>query len=483
MFVGLIAVLLQWIFLIGVVLAIVGQVGRRVFADNSCWRCGFDLSGHPGVPDGPFPVVCPECGESIADEGMLRVDMRAPRVGLRRIGLTLMLAIVPVVVIFVRGGYSLDPYLVATNRGIIGLIGVGDNSARNEFERRFAADRFTGAQRREIAQRIESMILAIPQGRIQPGTMQFLGSTTAMWGDVYLALIDSGDVTKGEAQELFDGITEFSLEFPLHNRVDDPFFCRIEFHGHSVGTENLIVSGIEVRVTSLRVGDFDLSSMPVTRSDVQLTSDYETIDSANTLATAWTFGIPGDSFVLPESLVGTRRVRVTLLAAATGDTSKGFTAGLLERAYDGGREYMISGDLIVHPANDRESTRSMPDLAEFIKQHGTFELSYRPGSNLLELSLTIDDGVQWSKDAAIVAEVNENATSGEIIGWSRLTIRSDLRRTITVLSDDQGEIEKQGGVWVKFDAVEVLPRDQAWRPLVITGDVERIWVPLDDARP
>lgn len=483
MFVAQIAILFQYIFLIGIVLAIVGHVGRRVFADNSCWRCQFDLSGHPGVPDGPFPVVCPECGESVADAGMLKIDTRAPRVGVRRVGFVLMLGIVPVVVIFMRGGYSLDPYRVATNRGIIGLIGTGDYEAREEFGRRFSADRFTSAQRREIASRIEQLILAIPQDRIEPGTVQIIGASAVMWGNVYLALIDSGDVTEAEAQALFDRITSFSLKFPLHNRVDDPFFCRVEFHGHSIGTENLIVQGIELRVTSLRVDDIDLSSLPVTRSDAQLASDYETINFATTLATAWTFGIPGESFVLPESLVGTCRVQLTLLATSTGDTKMGFTAGLLERAYEGEREYTLSGDLVVHPANDRESTRGMPDIAQLIKQHGTFALSYRPGGDLLELSLTINDGYEWPNDAAIVANVNEKATGAEIIGRSKLTIRPNMRRSGTVLKDYQGGIEKQGGVWVKLDAVEVMPRDQAWRPLVITGDVEPIWVPLDGAMP
>lgn len=488
---------LQWIFLIGLVLAIAGQVGRRVFADNSCWRCQFDLSGHPGVPDGPFPVVCPECGESIAEAGMLKVDTRAPRVGLRRVGLLLMLAIVPVAVIYMHAGFTLDRYRVATNAGIIGLIGAGDYQARDEFKRRFAADRFTGAQREQIARNIEAMIQAMPQDRLEPGTWRSLMSITAMWGELYLDLIDAGDVTKVEAQELFDSITSFSLRFPLHNRVGDPMFFRVAFYGHRVGGEMTMVEDLGVRVESLCVGGVDLSSKPMELPNMTLTSDHETINTMNTLGTAWGVGIPQFAFEFSRDMVGQCDVEATvvvefeskdelthaLVQPAQEGYAEGFTGQLLKRAYDGKRVYELDGALTVKPARDRESTRAFPTLTDILTEHARFELSEHSQSPdappLYRLTLYIDDGYELPDDAVIMAWLDRDAMGGYIIAGTKLTVLPDIRQAIKIISDEQGQITERGGVWVKLKAVDPLPRDQSWRPLVITGDVGPIWVPLE----
>lgn len=475
---------LQLVFLLGLILAVIGQIGRRVFANNSCWRCRFDLSGHPNVPDGPFPVVCPECGESIAEPAMLRVDKQVPRVGLRRIGLILMLAIVPVVVVFVRAGYSLDRYRVATDRSIIRLAET-DYQAMSEFQRRLDAGEFSTARLREVGQRATAIILAIPQDRIKPGSLQNLTGPAAMWGDAYIALLDMGIVTMEEAGQLFDAIITLSLDFPVHNREGDPLFFQVVFYGNSVGTESLIPIGVNFEVTDVRLDGEEISRRNISDPSEMLTRDYLSINQATTLAITWVFRINSHEFVFSDEHIGRRSVTVKGALRSDASSDANFTRKLLDRAYGGRRQFELSGDLVVQPEGDDETSRWSPGIGEIINQFGTFRLAPADAiGHFFELRLSVDDRIDIPDDSAVVIRtVIRSRPDGEILGERDLVIASYQRTAGISLLGKTEEIVQSGGVWLELRSVPPNLRDRVWRPLVITGDLDPVWIPLESPKP
>lgn len=475
---------LQLVFVLGLILAVVGQIGRRVHANNSCWRCRFDLSGHPGVPNGPFPVVCPECGESIAEPAMLRVDKRVPRVGVRRLGLILMLAIVPVAVIFVRAGYSLDRYRVATDRSIIRLAET-DYWAISEFQRRLDAGEFSTARLREIGQRATEIILAIPQDRIEPGSLQSMGSNTAMWGEAYIALLDMGIVTREEAGQLFDAIITLSLDFPLHNREGDPLFLLVVFYGHSVGTENLIPIGVGFELTDVMIDEEEVSLKNISGPNRVLTRDYFSISQATTLAISWVFEVDSQEFVLSGEHIGLRSVTVKGALRSDASSDANFTRKLLDRAYGGRRQFELTGDLVVQPGGDNEASRWAPAMGEIIDQYGTFRLAEaKPFGGFFELRLSVNDQLEIPDDSAVVVRaVVRSRPGGRVLRNDTWAILSNERSDGFALLGETEEIVQSGGVWLELHSVRPLSRHREWRPLIITGDMEPVWIPLETPKP
>jgi hypothetical protein len=475
---------LQLVFLLGLILAVIGQIGRRVFASNSCWRCRFDLSGHPNVPDGPFPVVCPECGESIAEPAMLRVDKQVPRVGLRRTGLVLMLAIVPVAVVFVRAGYSFDEYRVATDRSIIRLAET-DYQAMSEFQRRLGAGEFSTARLREIGQRATAIILAIPQDRIKPGSLQNITRPAAMWGDAYIALLDMGVVAKEEAGELFDAIVTLSLDFPLHNREGDPLFFQVVLHGNAVGTENLMPIGVNFELDDVSIDGEEVSRKNVSGPNQTLTRDYLSINQATTLANSWVFGVDSREFVFSFDHIGRRSVTVKGALRSDSSSDANFTRKLLDRAYGGRRQFELTGDLVIQPEGDNEASRWAPAMSEIVDQYGTFRLAEaKPFGGFFEFSLSVDDRLDIPEDSAVVVRaVVRSRPGGRILSDQKLVILSSQRSDGIALLGETEEIVQSGGVWLELHSVPPNLRDRVWRPLVITGDVDPVWIPLESPKP
>lgn len=484
MFVSSLISILLLVFLLGLILAVVGQIGRRVFASNSCWRCRFDLSGHPGVPDGPFPVVCPECGEPIAEPAMLQIDKRVPRVGLRRIGLILLLAIVPVAFVFVRAGYSFDRYRVATDRSIIRLAET-DFQAMSEFQRRLDGGEFSTPRLREIGQRATEIMLAIPQDRIVPGSLQGMTTSSAMWGDAYIALFDMGIVSREQAGQLFDAIISLSLDFSPHNREGDPLFIQVVLYGNSVGTENLIPIGISFELTDVSLDGEEVSRKNVSGPNQALTRDYLSINQATTLAVSWVFEVDSHEFVFSGGHIGHRSVTVNGALRSDSSSNANFTRKLLDRAYGGRRQFELSGDLIVHPKGDNEASRWVPALGEIVDQFGTLRLApENPFGDFFELRLSVDDRLEIPDDSAVVVRaVIRSRPDGDVLGERDLVITSHQRTAGKSLLGKTEEIVQSGGVWVELQSVTAYPRDQAWRPLVITGDLEPVWVPLETPKP
>jgi hypothetical protein len=484
MFMSSIISALQIIFLLGLVLAVVGQIGRRVFASNSCWRCRFDLSGHPGVPDGPFPVICPECGESIPEPEMLRVDKQVPRSGLRRIGLVLMLAIVPVTFVFVRAGYSLDPYRVATNRAIIRVAELGDFRGLEEFQRRMDGDIFRQADLQEIGCKAAEIIRAMPQDRIEPGTPQSIVRGSAHWGNVYLELLRKNVVTEEDAKRLVRDIVRVELRFPPHNRVGDPFFYHIDFYGHAVSLEDLIPAGLEVHPVSVILNGEDLSALPISRSDAHLAPDFRTVNRSTTLASSWTFSIASLQVALTDSHEGVAAVEAKIVLRPDHSAELGFIAAMIEAVHGGELEFTLAGNLIVQPAGDAESARSIPKLADIIAQHGIFSLDYPPMLGKLALILAIDDRFNLPPDSVVrIRTVVLDQAGTRVLADDDFVISPDYRRAELILWDHTPQAVQDGGVWVELHPVKPYARNRAWRPLVITGHLSRVWVPLDEPNP
>lgn len=474
------------VFVLGLILAAVGQVGRRVFASNSCWRCRFDLSGHPNVPEGPFPVVCPECGESIVEPAMLRVDKQVPKVGLRRTGLILMLAIVPVAVVFVRAGYSLDRYRVATDRSIVELAQTGEMRATDEFRRRFKADRFSDAQRRQFGIMAAASIAAIPQDRIEPGTMQPVGlSPVTFWGDIYLDLLDQGFVTANEAKQLLEKITRMSMRFPPHNRVGDPFFVHVDYYGHAVFRYSRIEAGLQADIRSLSIGGRELSGLPIFRSDGKFTPDYLEIDVFRTEASSWTFWVDDQQFALSEEHIGSQDVRVYVVLRSDPAQPPGFVTELIEAVGAGELGFGLVGNITVHPEADNESTRWTPSLAEIVAEHGSFGLGYLPPMmDLIGVQFTVAERLELTEDTVVaVRAVVRSTLGGQVLAERDLIIESSRRTSGVTLLGNTTEVVQNGGVWLELRPIMAYRRDRAWRPLIITGDMDPVWIPLESPKP
>lgn len=415
---------------------------------------------------------------------MLQVDKQVPRVGLRRVGLILMLAIVPVAVVFVRAGYSLDRYRVATDRSIIRLAET-DFGAMSEFQRRLDAGEFSTARLREIGQRATEIILAIPQDRIEPGSLQSMVSNTAMWGEAYIALLDMGIVTREEAGQLFDAIITLSLDFPLHNREGDPLFLLVVFYGHSVGTENLIPIGVGFELTDVRIDQEEVFLKNISGPNQSLTRDYFSINQRTTLAFSWVFGVDSHEFVFSGEHVGRRSVTVKGAIQSDSSSNANFTRKLLDRAYGGRRQFELTGDLVVQPEGDNESARWTPSLAEIVAEHGSFGLAYLPPMmDLIGVQFTVAEGLELTEDTVVaVRAVVRSTLGGQVLAERDLIIKSDRRTSGVTLLGNTTEVIQNGGVWLELRPIKAYRRDRSWRPLIITGDMEPVWVPLDTPKP
>lgn len=477
---------LQLVFLLGLILAVIGQIGRRVFASNTCWRCRFDLSGHPNVPDGPFPVVCPECGESIVEPAMLRVDKQLPRVGLRRTGLILMLAIVPVAVVFVRAGYSFDEYRVATDRSIIALAEAGDIGAADELLRRSNARKFSEAQQIELGRKAAAAIMAIPQDRIKPGsTMPRMHIPVAFWGDIYLDLLGQGVVPVHEAQQLLAEITSMSIRFPPHNRVGDPFFVHVDYYGHAVHVYSRIEAGLQADIRSISIGGMELQSYPIFRSDDKVTPDYREIDVFRTSASSWEFLIDHQHFALSEEHLGVQTVRLNVILRTDPAEVQGFAARLIEAVGNGELGFDLVGQLTVQAEGDNESARWTPSLSEIVTQFGSFHIRHLPpDGRFLGVDFTVGENLDFSKDTVIaVRAIVRSTPGGPPLGERDLIIEHDRRSSGLALLNDSSQVVQTGGVWLELRPIKPYRRDRAWRPLVITGDMDPVWIPLETPKP
>lgn len=484
MFMATLISALQLIFLLGLVLAVIGQFGRRVFAKNSCWRCQFDLSGHPAIAEGPFPIVCPECGESISERKMLQIDKRVPHIGLRRAGLILMLAIVPLAAVFIRAGYSFDPYRVATGRAIIRIAESGDFQGIEEFKRRFDGGYFPKSTLRQLGHKAAEIIRSIPQDRIEPGSMQTMSRSSVLWGDVYLSLLRQELVTQEDARQLLRDIIRVQLRFPPHNRVGDPFLCGVDFYAPAVGLENLIPIGLHAVPVSIALGNDDFSGTSVTASDAQLTADCETINQTTTLASSWIFSVDSQRMALSDRHEGVVAVEANVVLQSDVAGELGFIATLIQQVHGGELGFALTGNLIVQPADDSERVRSAPNLDDIVNQHGTFGLAIHPMFENPELSFTIDERLDLPEELivrfrAVVSEKSRDS----ILADNDLVITGRRRRSGLFLWGDTSKIVQDGGVWVELRAVQPYSRDQYWRPLVMTGDVPQVWVPLESPKP
>lgn len=486
MFVSSLISILLLVFLLGLILAVVGQIGRRVFASNSCWRCRFDLSGHPGVPDGPFPVVCPECGEPIAEPAMLQIDKRVPRVGLRRIGLILLLAIVPVAVVFVRAGYSLDRYRVATDRSIIQLAEMGEMRATEEFLRRYTADDFSEAQLKELGRKAAAAIVAIPQDRIQPGTaMPSMQLPAAFWGDIYLDLVDQKIVPADDAKQLLETITNISVRFPSSNRAGDPLFLHVDYYGHAVFVNREIAKGLQADIRSIFVEDMEVSRYPIILSDETVPPDFLEFDVYRTSVSSWEFLVDDQQFALPEEHIGSQAVRMSVVLRADPAQPLGFTARLIEAVSDGELTFDLVGQLAVQGEGDTKSATWMPSFSEIVAKHGSFIIRHLPpDGRLLGVEFIVGEDLELSKDTIIaVRAIVRDTPGGQILDEQELTIERGSRSSVLALCSSASDVVRNRGVWLELRPIKPYRRNRAWRPLVITGDLEPVWVPLETPMP
>lgn len=416
---------------------------------------------------------------------MLRVDKKVPRVGLRRTGLILMLAIVPVAVVFVRAGYSLDRYRVATDRAIIRLAET-DFEAMSEIQRRLDAGEFSTARLREIGQRAAAIILAIPQDRVNPSTVHHLPFPHAMWGSIYIALLDMNIITKEEARRLFDDIITLSIDFPRHNREGDPLFFLIVFHGHSVGAESLMPMGVYFDLADARIDAQEIDRSSISGPSRILTPDYQSLNLADTLAISWLFEVGSHEYVFSDKHTGIRTVSLTGALRTDGSSKTSFARDLLDRAYGGSRQYELVRELVIQPEGDGEASRWSESISDIIDQYGTFQLGPVGQINdLFVLRLSIDKRLAIPDDSAVVVRaVVRSRPDGQMFDdWYYLVITSNQRTAGVPLLFKTEEITQSGGVWVELQSVTPYPRDQLWRPLVITGDLEPIWVPLETPKP
>jgi hypothetical protein len=395
-----------------------------------------------------------------------------------------MLAIVPVAVVFVRAGYSFDEYRVATDRSIIRLAET-DLGARSEFQRRLEAGEFSTVRLREIGQRATEIMLAIPQDRITPGSRQGLITSAAMWGDAYIDLLDMGIVTKEEAEQLFDDIIKLSIDFSAHNRERDPLFFQVVFYGHSVGTENLVPIGVYFELTDVWLDELEIPLITTSGPREVTTRDYASINQSATLAISWVFKVDSNEFVFSEKHIGRRVVKVTGALRTDPSSETGFTAKLLDRAYGGYRQFELAGELLVQPEHDVEASRAFPSIGEIIDRFGIFRLApFTPFGEFFTLRLSVDDRLKIPDDSAVVVRaVVRSRPDGDILDEWNLVIDSYQRTTVLAIIGKNEEIVQSGGVWVELQSVPPYPRDQVWRPLVITGDLEPIWVPLETPKP
>lgn len=417
---------------------------------------------------------------------MLRVDKQVPRVGLRRVGLILMLAIVPVAVVFVRAGYSLDRYRVATNRSIIKMAETGEMRATDEFLRRLSTNRFSEVQLKQIGRKAAATILAIPQDRIQPGTgMPSMQIPPAFWGDIYLDLLGRGIVPAHEARQLLDKITSVSIRFPLHNRVGDPFFLHVDYYGHAVFVNSGLAVGLRVDVRSISIGNTDISRYQVVLDQKSLPPDYLEFDMFRTSVSSWEFLVDDQMFTLSEEHIGLQTVRLNVVLRADPAQAPGFAARLIEAVAKGEMEFDLVGQLTVQAEGDNESARWTPSLAEIVAEHGSFGLAYLPPMmDLIGVQFTVAEGLELTEDTVVaVRAVVRSTLGGQVLAERDLIIKSDRRTSGVTLLGNTTEVVQNGGVWLELRPIKAYRRDRAWRPLIITGDMEPVWIPLETPKP
>lgn len=417
---------------------------------------------------------------------MLRVDKRVPRVGVRRIGLILMLAIVPVAVVFVRAGYSLAPYRVATNRSIIKMAETGEMRATDEFLRRLSTNRFSEVQLKQVGRKAAATILAIPQDRIQPGTgMPSMQMPPAFWGDIYLDLLGRGIVPAHEARQLLDKITSVSIRFPLHNRVGDPFFLHVDYYGHAVFVNSGLAVGLRVDVRSISIGNTDISRYQVVLDQKNLPPDYLEFDMFRTSVSSWEFLVDDQMFTLSEEHIGLQTVRLNVVLRADPAQAPGFAARLIEAVAKGEMEFDLVGQLTVQAEGDNELARWTPSLSEIVTNFGSFHIRYLPlDGQYLGVDFTVGDYLELSTDTVIaVRAIVRSTRDGPLLAQRVLIIEHDRRSSGLALLNDSSQVVQTGGVWLELRPIKAYRRDRSWRPLIITGDMEPVWVPLDTPKP
>jgi hypothetical protein len=124
-------------------------------------------------------------------------------------------------------------------------------------------------------------------------------------------------------------------------------------------------------------------------------------------------------------------------------------------------------------------------MSEIVDQYGTFRLAEaKPFGGFFEFSLSVDDRLDIPEDSAVVVRaVVRSRPGGRILSDQKLVILSSQRSDGIALLGETEEIVQSGGVWLELHSVPPNLRDRVWRPLVITGDVDPVWIPLESPKP